>query len=143
MLEISRPICERMKKYHFLFLVSMMGFFFVRDLMKAIFFCLICLTCEFELFFISTDNKPLSFSIKLLLFSQLLLKILQLKSHTKMFLNIFIASFLIIFVYALYSIRDYLNHDPRKNFSKSSIPLMKNSFNIVKLDAGKRQKKID
>lgn len=59
-----------------------------------------------------------------------------------MWLNILIALFLTLFVYILFATRDYFNHEPIKNFSKTSIPLMKNSFNIVKLDAGKRRNKM-
>lgn len=75
------------------------------------------------------------FHIKILsifLFAQYIFDI----QFDKMFLNIFLAILLILIVYIYYSIRDYFGHDLFKDFSDNSVPLMKNSFNVVRLNPG-------
>lgn len=53
-----------------------------------------------------------------------------------MFFNIFIAILLILIVYVFYSIRDYFGHEPFKDYSNNSVPLMKGAFEIVRKNPG-------
>lgn len=57
-----------------------------------------------------------------------------------MWLNIFISILLILIIYIFYSIRDYFGHELFKDFSDNSVPLMKNAFDVVRMNPGEKKK---
>lgn len=83
---------------------------------------------------IKTKNFSLQKYCQFFLFAQYIFGI----QFDKMFLNIFLAFLLILIVYIYFSIRDYFGHDLFKDFSENSVPLMKNSFNVVRLNPGEK-----
>lgn len=46
----------------------------------------------------------------------------------------------IAIIVMIWRARDYFGHDIYKDFSKSSVPQMKNSFNLMTLTSGSHQK---